>query len=401
MTEIQEKDYKLSSAWMAGKYREKRHERFGQSFLNWNVEIQPIILYCVFMQLGTYILDRPLVLAPMEDVTDSAFRRMVKRFGADMLVTEFISSEALIRDAEKAKKKMDFVEEERPLGIQIFGALESSMENAARIAERYQPDFIDINAGCWVKDVALKGSGAGLLLDLKKFESIVRAVIRAVGKPVTVKTRLGWKSDQIVILDVARMIEQAGAAALFVHCRTRDQGHSGPADWSWLEKIRSVISLPLIGNGDVKSPEDAQTMLNYGCDGVMIGRAAIANPWIFGEIRHYLTTGERLAPPSVEERLEACILHLRLAIESKGERRGVIEHRKYYSGYLRGLPHAAKVRMELMQWTEAAPVIEKLHQYAETLKLQPPDLHHLPPLGGLVGSRFEKPMSIAQKANPK
>ncbi len=341
------------------------------------------------MQLGSHILDRPLALAPMDDVTDISYRTVLKRHGVDLLVTEFIASEALIRDAAKALKKMEFSPKERPIGIQIFGALEQSMAAAAKIAERLEPDFIDINAGCWVKDVAMKGSGAGLLKDLQKFEAIVRGVIKSVNVPVTVKTRLGWKADQIVILEVAKMIEQSGAASLFVHCRTRDQGHSGFADWSWLEKIKSVIGIPLIGNGDVKTPEDAKRMFATGCDGVMIGRAAIANPWIFREIRHYLNTGEMLAPPSVEERVAVCIDHLQMSVRYKGERRGVIEHRKYYSGYLRGLPNVSRVRAELMQWTELQPVIDRLQKFADDMKNEPVDFSALPPLGGLIGTRHE------------
>lgn len=344
------------------------------------------------MQLGSHTLDRPLALAPMDDVTDISYRTVLKRHGVDLLVTEFVASEALIRDAAKALKKMEFSPEERPIGIQIFGALEESMASAAKIAERLEPDFIDINAGCWVKDVAMKGSGAGLLKDLQKFESIVRGVIKAVNVPVTVKTRLGWKADQIVILDVAKMIEQSGAAALFVHCRTRDQGHSGFADWSWLEKIKPVIGIPLIGNGDVKTPEDAKRMFDTGCDGIMIGRAAIANPWIFREIRHYLNTGEHLSPPSVEERVAACIEHLQMSVRFKGERRGVIEHRKYYSGYLRGLPNVSKVRTELMQWTELPPVIERLQKFSDDMKSETVDFSALPPLGGLIGTRHESPV---------
>jgi tRNA-dihydrouridine synthase B len=345
------------------------------------------------MQLGSYTLDRPLALAPMDDVTDISYRTVLKRHGVDLLVTEFVSCEALIRDAAKAFKKMEFAVEERPIGIQIVGALETSMTSAAMVVEKTIPDFIDINAGCWVKDVAMKGSGAGLLQDLNKFESIVRGVVKAVNIPVTVKTRLGWKADQIVILDVARMIEQTGAAALFVHCRTRDQGHSGFADWSWLEKIKSVISIPLIGNGDVKSPEDAKRMFDTGCDGIMIGRAAITNPWIFREIKHYLNTGEHLQPPSIEERVAVCIDHLHMSVRYKGERRGVIEHRKYYSGYLRGLPNVSKVRAELMQWTEVQPVIDRIMKFADDMKNEPIDLTALPPLGGLIGTRYESQFS--------
>jgi tRNA-dihydrouridine synthase B len=347
--------------------------------------------YLAPMKLAHIDIDRPVALAPMEDVTDIAFRIICKRLGADLLYTEFTSSEALIRDAKKALRKIEIAEEERPVAIQLFGGLDTSMEGAAAVAERFQPDFIDINCGCWVKDVALRGAGSGLLRDLPRFESIVRSTIRGTTLPVTVKTRLGWDKNNINILDVARMVEDAGATALTVHCRTRDMGHDGTADWLWLEKIKNVISIPLFGNGDVRTPDDARRMFETGCDGVMIGRAAIANPWIFRETRHLLDTGETLAPPSVEERIRVCLDHLKLSVQYKGEKYGVLEFRKYYSGYLKGLPNIARLRAELMQLTERIPVVERIDRYRDEMAVHT-DLQ-LPVLGGLVGSRYETTVS--------
>jgi tRNA-dihydrouridine synthase B len=299
----------------------------------------------------------------MEDVTDIPFRLVCKRLGADIVYTEFTSSEGLIRDARKSLNKIRVVDEERPVAIQIFGGVETSMERAAAVAESFRPDFIDINCGCWVKEVALREQGAGLLRDLAKFEAVVSSVIRGTTLPVTVKTRLGWDARSIVILDVARMLEQSGARALTVHCRTRDQGHRGEADWSWLGKLKRAVSIPIIGNGDIMAPEDVKRMFDTGCDGVMIGRGAIQNPWIFGQAKHFLATGEHSPEPTVERRVEVCLQHLRLAIEEKGERRGVIEFRKHYAGYLRGLRNVSRLRSELMHFELLEPVVERLERF--------------------------------------
>lgn len=344
------------------------------------------------MKIGSIDIDKPLALAPMEDVTDISFRIICKKLGADLLYTEFTSSEALIRDAAKALKKIEVAEEERPVAIQLFGGVETSMEGAAGVAEKMRPDFIDINCGCWVKDVAMRGAGSGLLRDLPRFESIVRSTVRGTSLPVTVKTRLGWDKNSINILDVARMVEDAGAKALTVHCRTRDMAHDGAADWSWLERIKQVIRIPLIGNGDVRAPEDAKKMFETGCDGVMIGRAAIANPWIFRETRHFLETGEHLPLPTPEERIRVCIEHLNLSVRYKGEKYGVLEFRKYYSGYLKGLPFIAKLRAELMTHLSVVPILERLSAYEEeigNMDLTEADLAKFPKLGGLVGTRHE------------
>ena len=317
------------------------------------------------MNIGTIHIEKPLALAPMEDVTDPPFRLSCKRLGADLVYTEFTSSEAIIRDAKKALKKIEVFDEERPVAIQLFGGVEKSMEEAAKIAEKHKPDFIDINCGCWVKDVALRGEGAGLLRDLPKFETIVKSTVKATKLPVTVKTRLGWDEKSIVILDVAKIVEQAGAKALTLHCRTRSQGHSGNADWSWLEKIKRVVSIPIIGNGDVTTPEDVKRMFETGCDGVMIGRGAIQNPWIFRQAKHFLKTGEHLPEPSLAERIDVCIEHLKLSARYKNHPYGITTFRKHYAGYLRGLPNAAKLRAELMQLVDLEAIINRLYQYMD------------------------------------
>lgn len=317
------------------------------------------------MRIGHIEIDRPLALAPMEDVTDLPFRLICKELGADLLYTEFASSEALIRDVGKTLRKIQVTEAERPVAVQIFGGNETSMESAAAVAEQAGPDFIDINCGCWVKKVALREAGAGLLRDLGKFEQIVRSVIAGTRLPVTVKTRLGWDANNIVILDVARMLEQAGVGALAVHCRTRSQGHQGNAEWSWLERLKNTVSIPIIGNGDVNGPEEVKRMLETGCDGVMIGRAAIGNPWIFRDSKRYLDTGELPTVPDVDERVTVCLKHLRLSVERKGERLATVEFRKHYAGYFRNLRSAAKLRSELMKHDTLPPIEERLLRYAE------------------------------------
>lgn len=317
------------------------------------------------MKIGPIDIEKPVALAPMEDVTDLSFRRIIKRLGADLVYTEFTSSEALIRDVDKALHKIEVCDEERPVAIQIFGGVERSMEGAARVAESFKPDFIDINCGCWVKNHAMRGEGAGLLRDLKQFERIVSSTVKATSLPVTVKTRLGWDADGIVILDVAKMIEQCGAKALTVHCRTRSQGYKEDADWKWLEKIKKVFTLPLIGNGDIKTPEDAKAMFETGCDGVMIGRGAIANPWIFQQTKHFLKTGRHLPPPPLAERIRVCLEHFELSLERKDPFYGVMTFRKYYQGYLTGFPNAAKMRAELMQQAEVRDVKDCLNRFLD------------------------------------
>lgn len=317
------------------------------------------------MNIGTIKINRPIALAPMEDVTDTSFRAICKRLGADIVYTEFTSSEAVIRNIPRALKKIRITDEERPVAIQLFGGVEASMEEAARKAESFAPDFIDINCGCWVKNHVGRGEGAALLKDLPHFEKIVSSTVKATKLPVTVKTRLGWDANSIVILDVARMVEQAGAKALTVHCRTRSQAHRGQADWHWLEKIKKVVSIPVIGNGDLTTPEDVKRMFETGCDGVMIGRGAITNPWIFQQAKYYLRTGRQLPQPTLKEKIELCMEHLKLSVQLKGLRNGVIPFRKHYVGYLKGVPNVSKLRADLMQLVDLDKIIERLRQFLE------------------------------------
>ncbi|MBF0122579.1 MAG: tRNA dihydrouridine synthase DusB [Candidatus Omnitrophica bacterium] len=300
------------------------------------------------MKIARYELDKPLVLAPMEDVTDLAFRLVCKDLGADITITEFTAAEALIRGIKKALHKIEIRDEERPVGIQLFGSRPEAMKEAAAIATSFDPDFIDINCGCWVKNHVARLEGAGLLKDLKLFESIVKATVSGTNLPVTVKTRLGWDEKSIVIMDVAKMIEAAGAKMLTLHCRTRSQAHRGFADWEWLSKIKKSISIPLIGNGDVITPQDVKAMFETGCDGVMIGRGAVANPWIFKQAKHYMTTNTLLPDPSLKDKIELCLTHLKSSCAFKSCRNPVLAFRKHYVGYLKGLPNVSKLRSDLM-----------------------------------------------------
>lgn len=315
------------------------------------------------MKIGKIEIENPLILAPMEDVTDLAFRRICKQLGADIVYTEFTSSEALIRDVDKAFKKIEISDEERPVAIQVFGSNAESMASAAEKLEQFKPDFIDINCGCWVKKLVARGEGAGLLRDLKNFEKVVKATVNATKLPVTVKTRLGWDSNSIVILEVAKMVEQAGAQALTVHCRTRCQGYKGNADWSWLSKIKKEISIPLIGNGDVQAVEDVEKMLDIGCDGVMIGRGAISNPWIFKQAKHYLRTKEHLPEVNLKEKIELCVAHLNITVQNKGVNKSVIPFRKFYVGYLKGIKNVSKLRSDIMKITEHNEIIDRLYLF--------------------------------------
>lgn len=315
------------------------------------------------MQIGAVDIERPLCLAPMEDVSDTPFRLLCKEQGADIVYTEFTSCEALIRNVPRAIERIRVLDAERPIAVQLYGSAESSMESAAGIAERMAPDFIDINCGCWVKKIAQRGDGAGLLRDLKKFEAVVKSVMRGTALPVTVKTRLGWDEDSIVILDVARMLEDLGVKALTVHCRTRKQGYGGKADWDWLPRIKEVSRVPLIANGDIVAPEHAQELFAAGVDGVMIGRGAITSPWVFGHIKHYLATGERLPEPDLRERMAMCLRHLKAHVAHRGERRGVFSFRRYYAGYLKGVANIAHLRKDLMQFEQVALIEERLHEF--------------------------------------
>jgi tRNA-dihydrouridine synthase B len=316
------------------------------------------------VKLGNLTLgENLLLLAPMEDVTDISFRLIMRERGADVVYTEFISSEALIREVAKSVKKLATSPMERPVAIQIYGGDPDVMREAAIISEEAAPDFIDINCGCWVKNVAGKGAGAGLLKDPPRMERMVRAVVDAVKLPVTVKTRLGWDHDSINILEIAPMLEQAGAQALTIHCRTRAQGHNGEADWSWIPKIKKVVSIPVFLNGDVKTPEDAiRAFQETDCDGVMVARGAITNPFIFQQIKEFRKTGT-YAQPTIADRVDLCVRHLRHSCEVRGEQRGVFAFRKHYAGYLRELHGGSKVRSELMQITELERCVERLQMF--------------------------------------
>ncbi len=297
----------------------------------------------------------PLFLAPMEDVTDAAFRRLCREMGADATVTEFISSEGLIRHIQKSWAKAQFFDEERPLGIQIFGHELESMRQAARLIQSVQPDWLDINYGCPVSKVVCKGAGAGILRDVDRMELLTRAIVEEVDLPVTVKTRLGWDAQSIRIVEVAHRLQAAGIQALAVHARTRADGYAGSARWEWIGRLTQdpTLHLPIIGNGDLFTPEIAyQYYHTYRPHALMIGRAAIGYPWIFREIRHYFLTRTLLPPPSLEERIEMIRRHLEYGLKylpHQPPEKTVVELRKHYSGYFRHLPHAKEMRLTLME----------------------------------------------------
>ncbi|MBP6311065.1 MAG: tRNA dihydrouridine synthase DusB [Flavobacteriales bacterium] len=306
------------------------------------------------IELGEF----PLLLAPMEDVSDPPFRALCKKHGADLMYTEFISSEGLIRRAAKGMKKLDIFENERPVGIQLFGGSEDAMEEAARIAEEVRPDLIDINYGCPVHKVVNKGAGACLLQDVDKMVRLTEAVVKAVNVPVTVKTRLGWNDHTKNIMEVAERLQDVGIQALAIHGRTRAQLYKGPADWTLIGEVKNNprINIPIFGNGDIDSPEKAVEYRNrYGVDGIMIGRGSIGHPFIFNEIKHFMATGTHLAAPTIEDRVEACREHLLSSLAWKGPWEGVVEMRRHYGNYLRGLPNVKEVRLRLC--TERDPKI--------------------------------------------
>ncbi|MEM6736508.1 MAG: tRNA dihydrouridine synthase DusB [Bacteroidota bacterium] len=310
----------------------------------------------------------PLLLAPMEDVSDPPFRAVCKQNGADLMFTEFISSEGLIRNAQKSVEKLDIYDYERPIGIQIFGDKIESMREAAAIAEEANSEIIDINYGCPVKKVACKGAGAGILLDLPKMQKMTAEIVKRVNKPVTVKTRLGWDHSTIKIKEVAHRLQDVGIRALSIHGRTRQQMYKGEADWSYIAKVKNdpSIHIPIFGNGDIDSPQKAQAYKNkYGVDGVMIGRASIGNPWIFNEIKAYLATGELPQPPTLDERVGVVIQHLDFSVAWKGERKGLFEMRRHYTNYFRGISNFKPVRTKLVQLTSYSEVKEMLHQIPE------------------------------------
>ena len=300
----------------------------------------------------------PLLLAPMEDISDPPFRAVCKANGVDMMYTEFISSDALIRDAQKSIQKLDIYEYERPIGIQIFGDKVDAMREAAAIADACNPEVVDINYGCPVKKVACKGAGAGLLQDLVKMQNITAEIVKRCTRPVTVKTRLGWDDDTKNILEAAQRLQDVGVQALTIHGRTRAQMYKGEADWTLISEVKNLpnIRMPIFGNGDIDSPQKALDYKNkYGVDGLMIGRAAIGYPWIFREVKHYFATGEILAPPTVEERVNTCKQHLKFSMEWKGERVGIFEMRNHYTAYFKGINDFKPFRLKLV---EASTYIE-------------------------------------------
>ena len=326
-----------------------------------------------------------LFLAPMEDVTDPSFRYICKRFGADMVYTEFISSDGLIRDAWKSRAKLNINDFERPVGIQIYGNQIEPMVEAARIAESANPDIIDINFGCPMKKIAGRGAGSGMMRDVPLMVEMTKQIVEAVNRPVTVKTRLGWDDDSKNIEEIAMRLQDVGIAALTIHGRTRCQLYKGEADWTLIGKVKNnpLIKIPIIGNGDIDSGEKAREMFDrYGVDAVMIGRATYGRPWIFREVRHYLDTGEVLPQPSVVERVAIAKEHLAKSIEVKGERVGVLEMRRHLSNYFKGLPNFKDTRMKLVTENDTAELFATIDSIAErwgdfdTAGCVPPPLSH-------------------------
>ena len=316
------------------------------------------------LELGEF----PLLLAPMEDVSDPPFRAVCKQNGADLMYTEFISSEGLIRDAAKSIQKLDIFDYEKPIGIQIFGNEIESMREAAAIAEEAGPDILDINYGCPVHKVACKGAGAGILLDIPKMVSMTAEIVKRVNIPVTVKTRLGWSQDTIRIVEVAERLQDIGIQAISIHARTRQQMYKGEADWSYLNLVKENprLHIPVFGNGDIDSPEKAQEYrTKYNVDGMMIGRASIGYPWIFNEIKHYFATGEKLPTPDLDERLSVTKKHLDFSVEWKGEKQGILEMRRHYTSYFRGMTNFKTFRTEMVTADSYAQVCEILNQVSE------------------------------------
>ena len=320
------------------------------------------------IELGEF----PLLLAPMEDVSDPPFRAVCKENGADLMYTEFISAEALIRDAAKSLKKLDIYDYERPIGIQIFGEKIESMREAAAISEEANPEIIDINYGCPVKKVACKGAGAGILLDLPKMQSMTEEIVKRVSKPVTVKTRLGWDEKSIKIIEVAKRLQDVGVKALTIHGRTRVQMYKGTSNWERIAEVKNHpdIQIPIFGNGDIDSPEKALEYRNkYGIDGIMIGRASIGYPWIFNEIKHFFQTGKKLSSPDITERIEVAKKHLQFSIEWKGEKTGLFEMRRHYTNYFKGIPNFKPYRTKLVELEDYREVMNTLDEIAQNFKL--------------------------------
>jgi len=322
------------------------------------------------LNIANLSIENAVILAPMEGVTDLPFRLICKELGADIVYSEFIAAEALIRDAVKSFAKMKITEKERPVVIQIFGSKLESMVEAAKIVEGAGANILDINFGCWVKKVVNNNAGAAFLKTPERMAELINALSNAVSIPVTAKTRLGWEKNSIVILEVAQMLEQAGCKALAVHCRTRDMGMKGEADWSWGAKIKAVIKdMPLIINGDIKTSQDAERAFQEtGANGIMIGRAAVGNPFLFKQVKEYLSEGKEPSEISFRDSIRVCKRHLDMTIELKGIPRGIFEFRKHYSGYLKGLYGASHVRQKLVEIMEYDEIITTLKKYEEYLE---------------------------------
>jgi tRNA-dihydrouridine synthase B len=317
--------------------------------------------------------DFPLLLAPMEDVSDPPFRYVCKQYGADLMYTEFISSEGLIRDAIKSRKKLDIFEYERPIGIQIFGGDEEAMALSAKIVDATHPDLLDINFGCPVKKVVCKGAGAGVLKDVDLMVRLTKAVIKSTHLPVTVKTRLGWDDTSINIMEVAERLQDVGVKALTIHGRTRAQMYKGSANWNYIAEVKNNprIRIPVFGNGDINNPEKAlEYKTAYGVDGIMIGRAAIGYPWIFNEIKHFFKTGEHLPPPTLANRVEVCKTHVLKSVEWKGEKLGLLEMRNHYANYFKGIPNFKETRTRLVTLSHLDEILEVLDHVCGMPELQ-------------------------------
>lgn len=321
------------------------------------------------MKIGNTILrEQPLFLAPMEDITDPSFRYVCKMFGADLMYTEFISSDGLIRDGRSSVKKLDLFDYERPIGIQLYGHIIESMVDAALRAEEARPDIIDLNFGCPVRKIAARGAGAGMLQNIPLMIAMTSAIVRAVKIPVTVKTRLGWDENSKIIPEVAERLQDTGIAGLTIHGRTRAQMYRGEADWTLIGEVKKNprMKIPIIGNGDINGPERAKMMFDrFGVDGIMIGRATFGRPWIFREIRHYLDTGELLPEPTVEEKAELALLHLDKSLEHKEGKAAILEMRRHFSNYFKGLPGFRETRLRLLTTLEVDEIRDIIREIRE------------------------------------
>lgn len=330
------------------------------------------------MQIGNIDLgDRPVFLAPMEDITDPSFRYLCKKFGADMMYTEFISSDGLIRDGAKSVKKLDIFDYERPMGIQLYGHIIESMVEATHRAVEAAPDIIDINYGCPVRKIANRGAGAGMLANIPLMMEMTRAIVEASSMPVTVKTRLGWDDQQKVIVEVAEQLQDQGITALTIHGRTRAQMYKGNADWTLIGEVKRNprMHIPIIGNGDISTPQEAaEAFERYGVDGIMIGRAAVGKPWLFKHVKHYLATGELLPEPTVSEKVDMARLQFEKSLEVKSEPVGIYEMRRHFSNYFKGLPHFKEMRIKLLTSLEVDEIFSLLEQVREEYGMQRPEI---------------------------